>query len=294
MKPTRAMLTARDTEILVDVYKHRYLSVSQIQRLHFPSLQTTYRRLRVLIELKCVEGFLAPHIPERIFYLASPGAEIVASALGVEAADLKWKENSRAPKDYYFLRHFLQVNDFRILLTKSCPKQGVELVGFIPEYFGKKTDAGGLVKYIRDVVCDINGQNEGVSHTPDAVFALRKEAQPALFLLEIDRGTEIVSNPEKGVLKAVKFYVNYLLQGNFQRYSQDFGCSQFKGFRALIVTTADARAQNIRQAATDLAVSEKAKKFIWLTTYGRLDAHGVFAPIWQSADAHDETLYRIG
>src|ERR1051325_1642189 len=97
---SKSVLTARDTDVLVDGYKHRYLSVSQIQRLHFPSLQTAYRRLRALTELRCLGGFLAPHIPARIFYLAPSGAEIVASALGVDTSDLKWKETSRAPKDY--------------------------------------------------------------------------------------------------------------------------------------------------------------------------------------------------
>lgn len=48
MNTDRAYLTERDTEVMLDIYKYRYLSVSQIKRLHFPSLQTAYRRLRSL------------------------------------------------------------------------------------------------------------------------------------------------------------------------------------------------------------------------------------------------------
>jgi hypothetical protein len=40
-------LTSRDISVLLDVCKYRYLSVSQIERLHFPSKRTAYRRLPV-------------------------------------------------------------------------------------------------------------------------------------------------------------------------------------------------------------------------------------------------------
>jgi hypothetical protein len=60
------------------------------------------------------------------------------------------------------------------------------------------TKQGFVKKYIRDSVGKY-------SHTPDAVFALEKEGNAALFFLEIDRGIEVVSDPEKGLLKAVVF-----------------------------------------------------------------------------------------
>ena len=61
------VVTARDLDVLRDLYKYRYLSVSQIQRLHFPSLQTAYRRLRALSALKCIAGFTA-----RLAVVAAP------------------------------------------------------------------------------------------------------------------------------------------------------------------------------------------------------------------------------
>jgi len=65
-------------------------------------------------------------------------------------------------------------------------------------------------------VCDIANKALQYSHTPDAVFALEKEGNAALFFAEIDRGTEIVSDPEKGFLKRVKFYLNYWVDGKYQ------------------------------------------------------------------------------
>ena len=171
--------------------------MSQIQRLHFPSLQTAYRRLRALSALGHVKSFTVPTIAEHIYHLAEPGAVVAAGVLGVAVADLKWRQADRAPKDYYFLQHFLKVNDFRIALTQGGTGE-LRLLGFIPEYYGNKTAAGGMIKYIRDVACDIQRADSEINHTPDAVFALGKGDNTTLFFLEIDRGTEIVTNEEKG------------------------------------------------------------------------------------------------
>ena len=48
----------------------------------------------------------------------------------------------------------------------------------------KKTAEGGLAKYIKDFVCDVQHDGRTVNHTPDAVFALAKNGSPALFFLE--------------------------------------------------------------------------------------------------------------
>jgi len=287
-------LTERDVALLIDVYKHRYLSVSQIQRLHFPSLQTAYRRLRNLTALKYLVGFTAPAITEHLYFLGKPGAELVAAQVGVETSQLKWQDGLQAPKDYYFLRHFLAVNDVRITLSQACQNTDITLLGFIPEYYGQKTAAGGLVKYIKDFVCDVTSpQEEPVAHTPDAVFALQKNQVSALFFLEVDRGTEIIGDEHKGVLKAVKFYMNYLVSGKYQRYSEDFGCMEFKGFRTLIVTTTDKRIDNMRASVSQLTFAEKAKKFIWITDQQQA-IRSIFDPIWRSADVTDTNRYRIG
>ena len=95
----------------------------------------------------------------------------------------------------------MAINDFRITLVQACANSPLKLLGFIPEYIGEKTKEGFVKKYIRDKVSEY-------SHTPDAVFALEKDGKPALFFLEIDRGIEIVSDPEKGFLKCVVFYLN--------------------------------------------------------------------------------------
>jgi hypothetical protein len=290
---TPPAITERDIAVLIDVYKYRYLTVSQIARLHFPSRQTAYRRLRVLTELKLLTGFTAPTMTEHMYFLGKPGVQAVAAGLGVSQEALAWSETSRAPKDYYFLSHFAQVTDFRITLTRDCSVSGLELLGFIPEYLGSRSPSGGMTKHIKDYVCDIERPMDTLNHTPDAVFALRKVGLSALFCLEIDRGTEVVSNSDKGVLKACRFYTRYLLSGGYQRYGADFGCEVFKGFRTLIITTSEARLQNIRQAVTALPVMDKAKRFIWLALYEEI-AETILNKVWRSSDILDATKYQIG
>lgn len=284
----------RDVALLVDIYKHRYLTISQVQRLHFPSLQTAYRRTKVLKRDGCISGFNVANIDEGIFSLTAKGLEVVAGALGVDRNDLKWNEAKEKPKDYYFMRHFLAINDFRIAVRQACEKSPVRLVGFIPDYYGEKTEKGGVMKYIKDVICDVANEREQVSHTPDGVFALEKDGRAALFFLEIDRGTEVVADPRKGVLKCLRFYASYLVDGKYQRYARDFAVEGFKGFRTLIVTSTQARLLSIRRASTEMDVPPKAKRFLWVTTEDKITPDIVFTPIWKSIDSEDNTTYRIG
>ncbi|HEX3033975.1 MAG TPA: replication-relaxation family protein [Thermodesulfobacteriota bacterium] len=288
------ILTQRDTGVLLDIYKHRYLSVSQIKTLHFPSLQTAYRRLRALKALGYIKSFTVPNIPEGIYYLDRDGAQVVSGELGVEVEDLKWRQDTKSPKDYYFLRHFLKINDFRISLTLGCRGSQINLMGFIPEYYGERTEKRGIVKYIKDVVFDTKDQSRKISHIPDAVFALEKEGKAALFFLEADRGTEPLNDPEKGFLKCASFYLNYWTDGKYQRYREDFGCEPFRAFRTLIVTTSLARMQNMREAVSKFPFpSSHPKRFLWITTDEKIKPETVFNPIWHSADIEDGNIYSI-
>lgn len=286
-------LAERDSQILLTLYKHRFLSISQIRFVHFPSLQTAYRRMRKLREVGFVSSFTVPNIEESIFAVARKGMPLVAASLGVDSRELKWTDTKTKPKDYYFMRHFLAINDFRIRLKQACDSSTVRLLGFIPDYYGEKTSSGGITKYIKDVICDIEAKQEEISHTPDGVFVLEKDGTAALFFLEIDRGTEVVSNSYKGVLKSLRFYMNYLLEGKFQRYVKDFGVESFKGFRSLYVTTTDNRLQNIREATEALNIPQKAKRFHWISTFEQVNENGIFGPIWVSIDPHDDRVYQI-
>ncbi len=250
--------------------------------------------MRLLKSARYVSSFTVANIDESIFTVSTAGLQAVAEALGVDREQLKWSETKAKPRDYYFMRHFLAINDFRITLKLACEASGIRLLGFIPDYYGEKTDKGAVTKYIRDVICDVARDRQEVSHTPDGVFALERDGKAALFFLEIDRGTEVVGDSDKGVLKSIRFYTNYLLDGKYQRYTKDFGVQEFKGFRSLYVTTAPARLSNIRQAVAKLDIPQKAQRFHWITTEHELTTQSIFTPIWLSLDPTDEKRYQIG
>jgi hypothetical protein len=286
-----AKLTERDTAVILDVYKYRYLTATQIEKLHFPSMDMTYRRLHILTKLGFLKAFTTPNINERIFYLDKQGAEIVAGEFHVDRKDLDW-QRSKTPKDYVFLKHFLAINDFRVLITKACQWGDITLLGFIPEYIGEKTKEGFVKKYLRDKVSDISTGE--YSHTPDAVFALVRDGKPALFFLEIDRGGEVISDPEKGFLKCIVFYLHYWREKKWIRYNTDFK-REFRTFRLLIVTTSPERLQHMReQVSAYKFLDTHIKRFLWGTIQNWLRVETVFDSIWQSMDKDDLTAYKIG
>jgi protein involved in plasmid replication-relaxation len=255
--------------------------------LHFPSHASAYQRLRTLKREGLVKTFHAPAIAEQIFYLDTEGAKLVAAELDTAVEELSWYRYSKTPKDYYYLRHFLAINDFRILITQVCQNTPISLLGFIPEYIGEKTKEGHVKKYLRDTVKDY-------SHTPDAVFALEKDGNTALFCLEIDRGLETVSDPEKGFLKCVIFYLHYFIARKYERYETDFG-TPFKSVRTLVITPSEKRLTHMRQAVTNLAFHPaQAKRLLWGTIQEQATKELLFETIWQSMDADDDKLYRIG
>lgn len=293
MPAKRFKFTERDSELLVDLYKHRFLTARQVKRLHFPSMQTVYRRLRALQAARYVASFAVANIDESIFMVSPMGLQAVAEVLGVDRDQLKWSETKAKPRDYYFMRHFLAINDFRITLKSACESSGIRLLGFIPDYYGEKSEKGVITKYIRDVICDVSVDGREVSHTPDGVFALERDGKQALFFLEIDRGTEVISDSSKGLSKALTFYAEYLVSGKYQRYASDFSVGPFKGFRTLLVTSSSDRIENIRSAASALPVSEKAKQFCWLTTFDHVESKGLLQPIWKSSLLSDHANYSL-
>ena len=285
-------ITERDTDIILSVYRYRYLKTSQIARLHFPSPRTAQRRLSILAGHNLVAHFTVPNIDERIYMLTTRGANLVAELLNISPEDLLWRAGTKPPKDYYFMKHFAGISDFRITLTQATADSNVSVLGFIPEHYGAKHLSGRVTKYIKDVAFSITDPKEKISHVPDAVFALEKADRLALYFLEIDRGTETISNPTKGIGKMIRFYEGYAHDEKYKGYSEDFHCPAFNRFRLLIVTTSTRRVANIRQS---LGVNPPPLyRFFWLTTFDQVSQATIFSRIWRSLDAGDEKLYQIG
>ena len=286
----------RDLDVVLSIYKYRYLKTSQIQQLFFASLQTTRRSLRRLRTRELIKSFKVSDITEEIHCLRTQGAKLVALQFRTTIDNLKWSKHTHTPKDYYYTKHFLQTNQFRIDITKACDKSDINLAGFIPEYYGEKHPSGRILKRITDFTFDIADPRDKISHTPDAVFALSRENQAGLFFLEIDRGTQRpLNNPSKGFLKMIRFYLGYAKDRKFKTYRAEFNCGELTYFKLLIVTTNQKRLENMRQASSSYFDTYlNVLKWFWVTTLDQVNENTMWNLIWQSLDASDLVNHGLG
>lgn len=289
-------LTERDLELLVSLHQYRYLSTKQVQRLHFPSLQTAARRLRLLAGAGYVRCFRPSASEDQITTLARLGAETAASRLQLPIEELAHEGRRGQPKDYLFLQHFLAISDFRITLSQSCAgSEDIRLLGFLPEHLMDKQGNSLARPYIRDVTAEGINRPQEVGHTPDAVFALERGGNAALFFLEIDRGTEVLTNPQRGFLKIVRYYLSLLSSGGYQRYQSDFGVTRpFRAFRTLVVTSSPTRMTNMRVRCASVADGPAhSKRFLWVTTDDAVTDESLLSRAWRSLEPSDTTDYRL-
>jgi len=292
---SRVIVTARDEEVLLSLYRYRTLSLAQVERLHFVSAQTTARRMRLLAERGYVTVFRVPGVTDRLVMLAGKGTAVVAAGLGVAPAVLG-RAGGRAPKDHYFLRHALAVTDVRINLDTACrAREDLSLLGFLSDGVCRRTPAGGMERYVRDVVATAAAPDRTLARVPDGVFALSRAGKAALFFVEVDRGTESVTNPDRGLVKVIRFYLSAMAGTGYQRYREDFRVAEpFRGFRALITTTSAERVRNIRRAGGAIPCEPAGlRRFIWLAETAAVTDRTILGPIWSSLDPTDNTQYAI-
>lgn len=200
-----------DREILLLVYRHRFLSTPLLSALlckeqtaegsaigrdgkkrpakYGFSEKALYRRLQLLFHARYLERH---HFTDRpigrgmgsspaIYGLGTKGADIVAEAIGEPVMVLKKivdQNKVRTP----FLRHALQIANFRVILQLAClaTKGRVRLLYW---------EQG---QHLRD---SVQGQNEdGIEEIfsvyPDAFFGVSVEGKGKTnYFLEVDRGT---------------------------------------------------------------------------------------------------------
>lgn len=288
-------VTERDLALLRSLGEYRYLSVEQVERLHFPSQQTATRRLRLLAGAGWIEVFRVPTVGVRLACLAAAGERLLRDSGAVSMPE-PISPRREQPKDALFLRHFLAISDFRIGLERAAREsRGLDLLGFLPEHVTRPGKGGAPEKMLTQTAPDFQMPKRQIAHCPDGAFALSRGGSAALFFLEIDRGTEVIGDPERGVLKAVRFYLSALLADSHQRLAAEFGAAEpFKGFRTLFVVSSQQRLENIRQRAGAVPCSpESAKRFLWLCPASALARASPLEVSWVSLDPEDQTAYTI-
>ncbi len=107
--------------------------------------------------------------------------------------------------------------------------------------------------------------SEAVKLTPDAYFELESTGQLRAGFLEVDLGTEALSEWQK----KTAYYVQLAVSGEFQnRFRQP-------QFRVLVVASSDRRIANIRAT-----VAKSTDKIFWFTTFENINRDGLWSPVW--------------
>ncbi len=289
------IVTERDRSILRSLAEYRLLTSEQLERLHFQSAQTALRRLRRLEQAGLVVRRRSDGVPTQIISLSPLGvATLNTNATPGVGAALARRRPIALPGTY-FLRHQLEVNDFRIGVVLSAGQRpDVELLNVIADTDRTAVAAAMQPRALLAETVAFSGEPaEHITHTPDLAFAMRRGERQAFFLVEIDRGTEVVGDPKRGVGLFVRFYLRALVSGSFDGLRARLGLPEgLRGFRVLVVTTSTARVQAIRDRWGCMPMEhEMAKRFIWLTTRDALQSTSLLEHGGVSLDPRDETRY---
>ena len=107
--------------------------------------------------------------------------------------------------------------------------------------------------------------SEAIKLTPDAYLEMRVGDSLRAMFLEVDLGTEALSEWQK---KAA-YYLQLAVSGEFlKRFRQP-------QFRVIVVANSDKRLTNIRAT-----VVKSTDKIFWFTTFENINRDGIWSPIW--------------
>lgn len=293
-------LTERDLAILRDVYRLRYATTTQIQTAQFRNRKSKtpgYRALARLSELGLIEAFTVANVPERIFRLTKHGAQVYADGQGQALDELKlYRPGRDRPVSPFFMRHFLGVGDVRLAIERDVEQTpGVELPVWVPEYASNGTARRRPVPLLRATVATPQGE---LGHTPDAAFVLEGQVRSRLYLLEYDRGTEGLSNPDKGFLRLIRFYLQALnLQvpdvANPYAWLGASLTSLEPSFTVLVVFETEARQSAVvRTLRSNLTPDGQALLTRFLSAVAPLE-QPLTRQCWHSLQASDAKVYKL-
>ena len=267
VNPLPMRLTARDIKVLQAVHDYRVLSREQIQRLLFPSQNTTNYRLQRLYQ----HGFLERRwrsveygqgMGQAIYLSTKKGANILTQHLTVSQERLHHQSISRTVRSP-FLEHTLRVNDVCIAFALA-----VQDAGYRIERWLRDDELRAAREYV--YMTANSGTSHQVAIIPDAYLALGLIDRRAHFLLEIDRATETSGR----WAHRVQAYQAYIASG---QYSRRFGTTSL---RILVITTSRERLTNLRHATEEVG----GGSIFWFTTLELAQFGAVLAePIWQVA-----------
>lgn len=265
-KPMR--LQERDIQIIREVFRHRYLTVSHIYTLLGGSQDGLGKRCKLLFDHGYLERpkALRPTklLTEQIVYaLGKQGAKLLQHKFPeLRIAELDWTETPKKQNGVPYIDHQLGVATFMVCLKAACDDVGVKL--HWDGHFNRMDH-----KLVNPM--------DGSVLLPDAYFAIEVPAKGiAHHFLELDRGN----------VSLQRMYQKYLHYFTVWQYGQ----RKFKHFRVLTVTNDPDYVYSLRKTALPIGRDAthphtwKALMFSHMQAFGLERPDKVLDPIWRYAD----------
>lgn len=284
-------LTARDTEIIRHVARHRFLNSAQIAFLVDGSLPRVSRRLQLLFH----HGYL-DRPSAQLRYFAEGGSQPIAYAVGRAGARvmasstgrrLRW--DNRTVKQLY-LRHTLLVADIMLEFEKACRSPDAPKL-LMEEDLSPGESPSVAFKWTVTVRHDQETKRVGVF--PDRVFALesRSTGDRTLFFVEADCGTMPVERTSLSQSSIMRKLLAYEATWAQSIHRTRFNCHRF---RVLFVTLNPDRVQHMAEACSRLTSGRGLFLFTDADTLrGHVVPHigrNIFALPWLNARGTIERL----
>jgi len=235
-------ITPRDLDILVAVYRFRFLTRQLIEWALFAREDGDFdrrsslaaRRLQVLHEAGYVQRLLLPVLPgtgrsPAVYALSSRGADAVAAHLGIDRQQIDWRpKHNRATA--FFMEHTLAIARLWAALTAALRGTGFQIGRWVGEAELRRWEMRG---YDRESGRMIPIRPDGYMELmwPDESFAP--------FFIEVDMGSE--TNARVGrKLRAYQDLRREMARNDLR----------IQKFYLLVVTSGQRRMDNLRRIAS--------------------------------------------
>ena len=246
---------------LTAICAYRFLTVAQVATICGTKPKTTSEMLLRLERARLLDHFGNAGVrgygkTPKVYFLTKRGHALLREEQEAQGQAVQpYTQVNVSTRWSPMMYHRMATLDVLSFIERDCAQLAdYELLGTLVEYRRQKVGQRWR-KETTDFVAD--GADPLDKIIPDAGFALRHRAsgKRALFLIEVDRGTERLttyqSDPDIVTYTAkLAQYDRYLASGRVKDRYPHLG--RFSGFHLLTITTSDARIANMRAAAATL------------------------------------------
>lgn len=299
VKVANLVITETTLAALSLVSRYRYLSVNQVATILGKKSKTVSEMLLRLERQHLLSSFGNTGIrgygkTPKMYYLTKSGHKLMSQeleAFGQEAKPYRQVNvNSRWSPVMF---HRLATLDALAALERDCLSLvHYRLVKTLVEYRREKVGRDWR-KETTDFVAHPPTPDHKI--VPDAGFVLEhiETGNRALFLIELDRGTErlTTTRPEAAkqtFMHKIRQYDRYLESGNVAARYEHLG--DFKTFRLLVITESADRIENMRQSLFRL--HPDYHQFYRFSTRANVSQNFLHSD-WMSRDVADKNKYQL-